>query len=496
VHSLDGKSPVSLPQAALWGLGRTLALEQPQLWGGLVDLDPEASAGQAAGQLVDEAFSAEAEDQLAYRAGVRHVARLRANPRLAQPAPVTLVEDATYLLTGGLGDLGSAVARALAGQGARHLALVQRKAAPEPGSPAEASILQLEAQGVKVHILAADVAREDEVARVLAEVRKLPPLRGVVHAAGVLDDGILAQLDAERLERVLAPKVSGAWNLHRGTLSDPLDFFVLFSSMGSLLGSPGQANYTAANAGLDAVAHLRVSEGLPGLSINWGPWSEVGMAAAQSNRGQRAAGKGFPGILPDQGTAILLHLLGTDRPQVGAVNLDLDQLRQSWPQVAGMPVLAEVVGAPAPPAPVAAEPEQPERHGSPEEAGILARIQQSPVGGRNRILDDYLREQTARVLQLSVADVDSRQPLNRMGIDSLMSVELRNRIESDLKVNVPLVSFLEGDSLDDLAAAIRRQIGGPPEEDESLERALQQIEQMSDEEVEALLAQKRQQLAP
>lgn len=497
VQPLDANSKVAVAQAALWGLGRTLALEQPELWGGLVDVDPQVPAAQAARQLVDEIFSSQSEDQVAYRGGTRHVARLRSNPSLAQPAPLTLSEDATYLLTGGLGDLGSAVARALAAQGARHLALVQRKGAPDPGSPAEATIKELEAQGVNVHIFPADVSREDEVARALAEVRKLPPLRGVVHAAGVLDDGILVQLDAERLERVLAPKVSGAWNLHRGTLSEPLDFFVLFSSLASLLGSPGQGNYTAANAGVDALAHLRRSEGLPGLSINWGPWSELGMAAAQANRGQRAADFGLAGISPEQGTAILLHLLGGDRPQVAAMDLDLDQLRQSWPQMAAMPVFSELMGTPAaPPAPPPAAEET--THAAPPQpsAGILAAIQRAPAGECGRILDDYLREQTARVLQLSVADVDSRQPLNRMGIDSLMSVELRNRIESDLKVNVPLVSFLEGDALDDLAAAIRRQIGGQPEEDESLERALQQIEQMSDEEVEALLAQKKQQLAP
>ncbi|MEX2553288.1 MAG: acyl carrier protein, partial [Actinomycetota bacterium] len=200
-------------------------------------------------------------------------------------------------------------------------------------------------------------------------------------------------------------------------------------------------------------------------------------------------------IAPDQGTKILLHLLGQDRPQVGAMNMDTEQLRRSWPQVAALPVLAELVGAVAPDV-EPARPQEPKRPTVTPDDGILQRIRRAPGEDWGRMLKDYLREQTAEVLELMVADVDTRQPLNRMGIDSLMSVELRNRIESALKVNVPLVSFLEGDSLDDLAAEIRLQLGDEPDENDSLEKALRQIEQMSDEEVEALLAQKKQQLAP
>ena len=499
VHSLEGRHPAEVAQGALWGIGRTLALEQPALWGGLLDLDPSATPGRAAQNLVDELVARQEKEQVLYREEVRYVARLRPSPRLALPGPVSLSADATYLITGGLGGLGSVVAKTLVEQGARHLALVQRSAAPRPGSPAEVLVKEMESEGAQVHIFSADVSREDEVARVLAAVRGLPPLRGVIHTAGVLDDGILAQLDPGRLERVLAPKVSGSWNLHRGTLSDQLDFFVLFSSMAAVIGSPGQGNYAAANAAMDALANLRASEGLAAQSISWGPWSVLGMAAAQANRGQRAAEKGFPGILPEDGTQILLHLLGHDRPHIAVMMLEAEQLRRNWPEAARMPLLAGLSGVATAPiaAPVAAaKAVEPKQEVTPQEGGILHRIQQAPRGDQSGILEDYLREQTARVLQLPISDVDLRRPLNRMGIDSLMSVELRNHIESDLKVSVPLVSFLEGDALADLAAAIRHQLGDESEEADPLEQALQQIEQMSDEEVEALLAQKKQQLAP
>ena len=192
--------------------------------------------------------------------------------------------DATYLITGGHGGLGLAVARWLVEKGARHLVLLSRSGASSAGEEVAAD---LAAKGATVTTIQADVSNESDLARALSEIRNtMPPLRGVIHAAGVLDDHLLLNLDAESFRRVLAPKVLGAWNLHTLTADLPLDFFVVFSSVASVLGSPGQANYAAANAFLDGLAHDRRSQGLPCLSINWGPWAEVGMAArASSARG-------------------------------------------------------------------------------------------------------------------------------------------------------------------------------------------------------------------
>ena len=187
--------------------------------------------------------------------------------------------DCTYLITGGLGSLGLATAMWMFGKGVRNLVLV---AAARLGLQPGLVQRDLQAEGARVMILKADVADEEQLGRVLARIREeTPPLRGIVHAAGVLDDRLPANLDAESLLRVMAPKVQGAWNLHALTTGIPLDFFVLFSSIASITGSPGQANYSAANAFLDALAHYRRAQNLPATSINWGPWAELGMAARQ-----------------------------------------------------------------------------------------------------------------------------------------------------------------------------------------------------------------------
>jgi NAD(P)-dependent dehydrogenase (short-subunit alcohol dehydrogenase family) len=181
---------------------------------------------------------------------------------------------------------------------------------------------ELEEAGARVVVAAADVAREDQIARVIDEVRREgPPLRGVVHAAGVLDDGILTQQTRERFERVMTPKVDGAWNLHGLTQDDELDFFMLFSSGASVLGSPGQANYVAANEFLDALAHYRRAAGLPATSINWGAWAEVGLAARE-DRARHLSNQGLVAFTPEQGARLLGWILEHNPVQVMAAAVD------------------------------------------------------------------------------------------------------------------------------------------------------------------------------
>ena len=235
--------------------------------------------------------------------------------------------------------------------------------------------------------------------------------------------------------------------------------------------------------------------GLPALSIDWGPWA-AGMAAAQDNRGKRVAQRGLRSLPPDRALALLGRLIGSGATQVAVMDIDAERMAAAWPHMASLPILAELFNESKPAGPAASVPDP-----SPVAAPVPAAV--SPLDAllaadptqRPAVLEDYLREQTARVLQLVVSDVDPRQPLNRMGIDSLMSVELRNHIEADLKVSVQLVSFLEGSALKDLSKIILEQIDARSSEPDRLMQAMQQIEHMSDEEVEALLAQKRQQHA-
>ena len=188
----------------------------------------------------------------------------------------------------------------------------------------------MEAEGVSVVVAKADISDERQVAGVIEEMRgSMPPLRGVFHAAGILDDGVLLQLDEERFARVMAPKVSGAWNLHRLTLEDDLDFFVLFSSAASVLGSPGQGNYVAANAFLDALAHHRRALGMPALAINWGAWTEVGLAT-RSDRVEHLTRQGIMPFTPEQGVLLMERMLELDLVQCMGVAMDWGKILGSY----------------------------------------------------------------------------------------------------------------------------------------------------------------------
>jgi polyketide synthase 12/epothilone polyketide synthase D len=251
-----------------------------------------------------------------------------------------LSSDATYLITGGLGGVGLALARYLVEQGARSLVLVGRSA---PSGAAQQALEGLRASGAHVEAAQVDVADTARVKALLEELRtRLPPLRGIIHAAVVLEDATLPRQTPGHFQRVAGPKVLGAWNLHHLTLGEPLDFFVLCSSVASVLGSPGQANYCAANAYLDALVYQRQAQGLPALAINYGPWAEVGLAAAQANRGERMALRGMESFTPAQGVEAFARLLRRAAAQGVAVRLHVRQWRESYLSAARSPFLSSL----------------------------------------------------------------------------------------------------------------------------------------------------------
>jgi NAD(P)-dependent dehydrogenase (short-subunit alcohol dehydrogenase family) len=260
------REPLAVEQSALWGLSLVIGQEHPDLRGRCVDLDP-SHPSDAAAILLDEILLPDGEDRIAWRDGIRYAARLVRSPQaIPLEAHTAFPPDRSILITGGFGALGLAAARMLVSQGARHLVLTGRA-----GSDGNRQALnELEALGASVLAVKADIATPSDVARLFQEIAlKMPPLGGVIHAAGVLDDGVVTQQSLARLRRAMDPKVLGAWNLHRHTRDLPLDFFIGFSSVASLVGSPGQANYAAGNAFLDALAHHRRALGLPALSVNW-----------------------------------------------------------------------------------------------------------------------------------------------------------------------------------------------------------------------------------
>jgi NAD(P)-dependent dehydrogenase (short-subunit alcohol dehydrogenase family)/acyl carrier protein len=483
------------------------------LWGGLTDLEPGASLPlDTAHQLWREISAPDGEDQIAFRQGRRYAGRLVRKRRSAmQKAPLSWRADGSYLIAGGLGDLGLSVARWMAEQGARRLILLGRTKLPpradwnsaEAGSRLArqiAAIRELESLGACVHLPSVDVADERQLSAFLDEFRAegWPPIRGVVHAAGVLQDGLLTQLDAPALDSVLRPKMMGGWLLHRLLEDAPLDFFVLFSSAGSLLGQPGQGNYAAANAFLDALAHHRKAQGQPALSINWGAWGGLGFANTPGGKrlAARLALLGIKSITPGRALEVLQRLLRQGSTQVAVVPVDWGQYRQFYPAGTESPLLSELAREEADNSPHAGHPGE-------KRSTLLA----AEPAERRQLLRSYLIELVARVLGLPASKLDVQQPLSNLGLDSLMAVELKNRIALDLGVNVPMVKFLQGPSVEEAAAYLFEQLtqevsdapvalasavaqrNGKQANGRVEEHLLANLDQLSDEEVNSLLTE-------
>jgi acyl transferase domain-containing protein/acyl carrier protein len=511
----EESSPLAVAQSPLWGLGRVIAQEHPVLWGGLVDLEPMASPRDAAAQrLWEEISTPDGEDQLAFRHGRRYAARLVRKRRSAtQEPPLRWRPDGSYLISGGLGDLGLLVARWMVEQGARRLILLGRTKLPprsqwsavETGSRLAhqiAAIRELESLGASVHPASVDVADEKQLSGFLDEFcsEGWPPIRGVVHAAGVLQDGLLVQLDAAQLNTVLRPKMIGGWLLHRLLEDSPLDFFVLFSSAGSLLGQPGQGNYAAANAFLDALAHHRKAQDRPAISINWGAWTDSGFADTPGGKrlAARLALVGIRSMAPEQALEVLKQQLQQGATQVVAVPVDWRQYRESYPAGSEPPLLSQL----------AREEVEVPRQADPagEKKGrISAALLAAEPEERRRLLQSYLSEQVARVLGLSASRLDLQQPISNLGMDSLMAVELKNRIAVDLKVNVPVVKFLQGFSVDQAVTLVLDQLAAEAanpsaplapaviqrqeahKDKRNAQHLLANLDRLSDEEVDSLL---------
>jgi acyl transferase domain-containing protein/acyl carrier protein len=327
--------------------------------------------------------------------------------------------DRSYLITGGLGALGIQVAEWLVNQGARHLVLTGRRS---PSEKVQQQLQQLEQSGAIVKIVAADIADRADVQRLISGLET--PLGGIIHAAGVLEDGLLMGQDWASFERVMAPKVAGAWHLHTLTQNLNIDFFVCFSSVAAMLGSPGQGNYAAANAFMDALVHHRQQLGLPGSSINWGPWAESGMAAALGRREQsRLEAQGIKPITRDRCLSVLGELITQNAVQVGVLPINWSQFSRQFAPDKQLPMLAIVAAA----TPTVAQPK----------SAFRQKVDLANAGDRKHLLLEHLRQQIAKVLNMSsVESIDPQLGFIDLGMDSLMAVELSNRLRSSLECPV------------------------------------------------------------
>jgi acyl transferase domain-containing protein/NADPH:quinone reductase-like Zn-dependent oxidoreductase len=361
----------------------------------------------------------EAREAFRFMAQARHIGKIvlsrDVEHRQQKFAAQGLVRrDASYLVTGGLGALGLRVAHWLAEAGAGQIILAGRRS---PDAAARTSIAELEARGATVTIVEADVSTSQGVASMIAAAHH--PLAGIIHAAGLLEDGMMADLDLKTLERIMAPKVAGTWRLHEAVRHLDLDFFVLFSSVAAIIGNLGQGGYALSNAFMDGLAAHRRRQGLAAISINWGPWAESGMAARLDTDFFTA--QGIKALDPDRGLKTLDDLLHRMPVQAVVADADWDTFRQFNGLSAETGLFAKLARA-TPQAKHSAAPEAPARD-------ILAELQATLPGQREDFMRRYLLGLARQTLGYGEDDpLSSNQPLADQGFDSLMSVDMRNRL--------------------------------------------------------------------
>lgn len=377
-------------------------------------------------------------------------ARLRAEAApVAASRPDRIDPDASYLVTGGYGGFGLELAKWLVELGARNLVLVSRRGAATPDG--RRAVEDLEARGIRVHAASADVSDGAAVERLFAEIAaEMPPLKGVFHAAAVLDDGPIHTVRPEQLDAVLRPKALGAWHLHRHTAALPLDCFMLFSSIASLIGSPGQATYVVANSFLDALAHHRRARGLPAISINFGALSEVGMAARHEGVEQHLARVGVGSLTPQQALAAIGRILAWNPVQLASAKMEWRLWGEVYPAWAASPRYRHLM--PAEGADQVGEAETQRR-----------RLAALPAVERETEVGVLFTGLVAEILRLKPDDVDGTRSLLSMGVDSLMAMELQIRIEKKLGVKVSTLELMRGSSFGQLIAHLAAILDGAGE---------------------------------
>ncbi len=448
----DGELPEPAA-AALWGLVRSAQSEHP---GRFVLLDSDGS--EASRRALPAALAQEGEAQLALREGSASVPRLvsvlaAGAPPADEPVEAGAAEfdpEGTVLVSGGLSGLGALTARHLAGApGAKHMVLTSRRGPDAPG--AGALIAELAELGCEARAVACDLADRRQVEAMLAAIPAEQPLTAVVHSAGTIDDGTLLALDRERLAAVLAPKAAGAWNLHQLTRQAGLSAFVLYSSGAAVLGSPGQANYAAANAFLDALAQRRRAEGLAGLSIGWGHWQEESEMTSSLGEADLARFRRL-GIAPID-AALGLRLLdrARGRPEafLAAVRIDPAALRATVRAGLAPPILSALVPA--------------ARRRSPgAKVSLESRLAAVPEAKREAFVLDLVRDHVAAVLgHDSARAIDPSAPFKDLGFDSLGAVELRNRLAEEAGVRLDATLVFDYPTPEAIAGYLLAQAGGP-----------------------------------
>ncbi|KJY41560.1 hypothetical protein VR41_12005, partial [Streptomyces sp. NRRL B-1568] len=438
-------------QAAVWGLGRVIALEHPQRWGGLADLpeqlDPH-TLRRLAGVL------ASGEDQVAVRASGSYGRRLAHAPAARQPARPAYAPAGTVLVTGGTGALGGHVARWLARSGAQHLLLTSRRGPDAPGAGELRT--ELTELGAEVTIAACDTADRDALTALLAAVPADRPLTAVFHAAGVVEDGLVEDLTPHGFSAVLRAKATAARHLHDLTQELDLAAFVLFSSTAGTIGAAGQGNYAAANAYLDALAEHRRARGLAATSVAWGPWAGSGMVADGDGIENRVRRGGYAPLPVDQAVAALRHAVEHDDTTLTVADIDWSRFARTLAAIRPAPLVADL-----PEIRQSRATDGDQDIAATPETGLRRRLAELPEAERGRFLLDMLRTQVAAVLgHADAARVEPDRAFRDLGFDSLTALELRNAVTATTGLALPASLVYDHPTMLELAAFLLAELAG------------------------------------
>jgi phthiocerol/phenolphthiocerol synthesis type-I polyketide synthase D len=432
--ALNEDDPGDPTIGALKGLVRVLAFEHPDLRTTLVDLD---TADDTVVPLITELGLTRSDDVIAWRKQHRYVERLSRALLGRREHDVVVRRDGAYIVTGGLGGIGLVVARWLVDRGAARVVLNGRS---EPTDEQRRVLAELE-ESAEIAVVKGDISAPDVARRLVGAAEETGlALRGVVHGAAVIDDQIVAALSKESLDRVWAPKAAGALRLHAATAGRELDWWVGFSSTSSLLGSPGQGAYAAASAWLDGLVAWRRASGLPAIAINWGQWSDIGVARSLSF-------SALDPIAPAEGIEALESVLAGDLSRVGVARLRLDRASAAFPEIQQLGYFATMA-------------EELDLDSDDDDWAGPDALRDMDAGEANRVVTTRLGIRVLAVMGYPKgAPIDASQPLTELGMDSLMAVRIRNTVRGDFGVEPPVALLLQGASLTVLADDLTRQLG-------------------------------------
>jgi len=436
-----------LTASPLWGLGKVISLEHPELK--CVRIDISGNEETDIKLTADEILSDGSEGEVAFRKGERYISRLT-RPVQSAERKTEIKNDASYLITGGTKGLGLLFAEYLADKGAGHLILISR------GETSDDNLKKIEAikkSGTEVNVVKADVTKKEELKKVIDDINSSGhALKGIIQSAGLLDDGIITNQNKDKFDRVLAPKVLGSWYLSELTKEMDLDFFIMFSSIASTLGSAGQSNHSAANAFLDSFAYYRRARGLAATTINWGVWSEIGSAAGiGADRQEKIPGLNI--ITPDQGLKLFERIFNSDVTRAGAFSIDWKRFEE---KVVSKQLLnyvsellikdkAEISGTK-------------ETQSGRKKTNILEELKSSPGEKHTELLTKYFRKLISGILGLKETEIKSDMPLNSIGLDSLMAIELKNKVNIELGVDLNIVRYMEDTNIMKLAEELKEHL--------------------------------------